>query len=367
MCTLFFCVQMLTIGCMHVLKKLLGVAPVGKDVTKIKKKPPQNFCMICNQVSKKVISCEKCHCGKYCSHECMQGHKNHNTYCEAICSLEQLETEKRIATEIFTSDSEKLPYKLKLKLIRLVGERPLINIFLNGKEISGLWDTGAMISLINEEFLHENFPDSEIHPISDFTGSETLTLKTANQSNLCVEGVVVLDFGVDSGSGLFQIPFLVTSEKISNPIIGYNTVEHLVTNFKDKIDLPRSMIKLMGNLSSESAECMANLVEKGGEISELSKEAKLDKTQVIPPGSIQKIRCKIKDLQISNVHKKLVLFTPFEELCVETELVVFESPEVLKSRKKYIDILVHNPTSNRIIVQKGTPMGQVSDVAAAFT
>ena len=74
---------------------------------------------------------------------------------------------------------------------------------------------------------------------------------------------------------------MVTSDKISNPIIGYNTIEHLVKNFKDKIDLSSSLVKVIGNLSSEKAENMVNLVEKGAEICELSKEATLVNTKTI--------------------------------------------------------------------------------------
>ena len=68
-----------------------------------------------------------------------------------------MENEKRISREIFLSDSEKLPYQMKLNLIRLVGERPMVSIYLNDIEVNGLWDTGAMISLINEEHLLQHF------------------------------------------------------------------------------------------------------------------------------------------------------------------------------------------------------------------
>ena len=85
-------------------------------------------------------------------------------------------TQKRMKREIHVSDSEKLPFKMKRNLVRLVGERPLVNVFLNGVQVQGLWDTGAMISLMNEDYVQENFPNSEIHPISEFAGSETLLL-----------------------------------------------------------------------------------------------------------------------------------------------------------------------------------------------
>ena len=72
--------------------------------------------------------------------------------------MEKMETEKRIAGEIFSVDSEKLPYKMKKKLIRLVGERPVVNIFLDNMGLNGLWDTGAMVSVMSSQFLKDNFP-----------------------------------------------------------------------------------------------------------------------------------------------------------------------------------------------------------------
>ena len=126
---------------------------------------------------------------------------------------------KRMKNEIRVSDAEKLP--LKMKLIRLVGERPLVNIFLNNRELEGLWDTGSMISLINKDFLEDHFPGVEMYSVADFMENDSLKLTTANQTELCVDGVVVLNFGIENDRELFQVPFLVTMEPFSKPIIGY--------------------------------------------------------------------------------------------------------------------------------------------------
>ena len=216
---------------------------------------------MCRKEGVELTSCPECHCGLYCSVECREADEAHATWCMWICRLEVHETEKRMKQEINMVDAEKLPFKMKLKLVRLVGERPLVKIFLNGKRIKGLWDTGAMISLINKLFLEENFPDAKIQPISEFTG-EGLTLSAANKSAIDVEGVVVLNFGVKDGEGLFKIPFLVTSQEISSPIIGYNTIEHLVKNFRGKMNLSESLCDLVDTLSSpKKADAVVNLNE----------------------------------------------------------------------------------------------------------
>ena len=310
-----------------------------------------------------LVSCSKCSGGKYCSTGCLDSHGNHAEFCHWICELKQLETEKRMKSEIFVTDTEKLPHKMKLQLVKLVGERPLVNVRLNGKGIRGLWDTGAMISLINEGLLQELFPGIKIYSICEFTG-ENFTVTVANKSVMSVKGVAVLDFGVDGSEDLFQVPFLVTSQEMSCPIIGYNTIEHLVTNFKDKINLSESLVQVY-EMSSEKVGSMVNLIEKGGEVSELTSEAKLERNQVVYPGCCEKVRCKINTSQFSA--NKLVVFAPLEELCVESELVAFDSTEILKPGRKYIDVMVYNPTKSKMVLKKGMLLGQVSDAAAAYT
>ena len=76
--------------------------------------------------------------------------------------LEQIEWEKKKKALVCGIDSEKLPLKLKRKLVKLVGERPTLKFLLNNKNIEGLWDTGAMVSLLNKLFVLENFPGAKI-------------------------------------------------------------------------------------------------------------------------------------------------------------------------------------------------------------
>ena len=83
----------------------MKVAPEGGSVTGKKSLNSLN-CMICDKPVEKPLSCRKCQCGRYCSEECMSKHENHATYCTAICSLEEIENEKRMKKEIFVSDSE---------------------------------------------------------------------------------------------------------------------------------------------------------------------------------------------------------------------------------------------------------------------
>ena len=326
-----------------------------------------NFCINCGKVSEKFMSCEKCQCGRYCSSSCLQEHEDHARYCAMICEVERIETTKQLSRGISIMDSEKLPLKLKKKLISLVGERPLVNVFLDNKEIVGLWDTGAMVSILTRAFLEENFPEVEILPVVDFMKHEVLRINTANQAELAIDGVVVFDFGVEKGNPLFQVPFLVTSDALSRPIIGYNTIEYFVMNFGQNMDMPASLSKVVCDLMPKSAGDVVNVITAGGQITEISRVAKLHKSYSIPARTSLKVRIKIKDFDFADSYNKPICFTPLEELCVENELVYFESVDVLKRGKRFMDIVIYNPTPSVVSVEKGKVVGSVSDIASGFS
>ena len=284
----------------------------------------------------------------------MERHDGHQKYCAAICMLEEIEWEKKKKALICGVDTEKLPLNLKKKLVKLVGKRPTLNCLLNGINVVGLWDTGAMVSLLNSEFVREHFPDAKIESISEFLGNEELKLTVANKQEMSVVGVVVLQFGVVRMPDMFEIPFLVTDEPLSQPILGYNTIEYLVSNFSHVVNLPASMVSLFGNQLTDRPEVLVNLVEAGSQISEILCVARVQKREVLKPGSVLKVRCKFNDLQFSNPSGKIIAFTPFEEFCVENELSILETTEKLSKNRKFIDVCIHTPNYRNIVLEKGT-------------
>ena len=299
----------------------------------------------------------------------MDLHENHRQYCKAICMLEQIEWEKKKNALVCGVDSEKLPLKLKRKLVKLVGERPTLKFLLNNTHTEGLWDTGAMVSLLDTVFLAEHFPDAKIETLAEFLGEEDMNdfrLTVANKKEMSVVGVVVLQFGVEGMPEMFEIPFLVTDDPLSQPILGYNTIEYLVSNFGNVVNLPESMVSLFGSQLTDRPEVLVNVVETGSRITDLSQSAKVQCRQILGPGSVCKVRCKFNDLQLNNPSGKIIAFTPLEEFCVEKELSILETTEKLTKNRKFIDVCIHNPNKHSVVVEKGTVIGCVSDVAAAF-
>ena len=56
--------------------------------------------------------------------------------------------------------------KTKMKVMKLVGDKPILSCRLGGKPFEVLWDTGSMVSLVDRKWVKENFPDRQIHSIS---------------------------------------------------------------------------------------------------------------------------------------------------------------------------------------------------------
>ena len=85
------------------------------------------------------------------------------------------------------------------------------------------------------------------------------------------------------------------------------------------------------------------------------------------PRSVDKIRCKLKDFNFNNSYNKPVMVLPLEEMCLENDLVIIETVELMKKGNKFIDIFAYNPSPVDIVLGKGQVLGGVSDVSAAFT
>ena len=69
--------------------------------------------------------------------------------------------------------------------------------------------------------------------MGDFMGDKLLNHKGVSNTDVSIEGVVLLNFSlVNDSECMFEVQFLVTSQNIKGPALIYNIIEHLVLNFK---------------------------------------------------------------------------------------------------------------------------------------
>ena len=67
---------------------------------------------------------------------------------------------------------------------------------------------GSMISLMNKRVVEEKFPNVKIHSVEEFLGTG-LKLSAANQTELQIEGIVLMDFGVKNRTYCFKFHLLL--------------------------------------------------------------------------------------------------------------------------------------------------------------
>ena len=98
-----------------------------------------------------------------------------------------------------------------MKLVKLIGHKSMINFTLNDKNFERLWDTSSMISLVNLDWLKTEFNGIQIYSIENLLGdkSPNLTLRTADNTEMKMIGIVTFDFSIPNLQNKFMVLFIV--------------------------------------------------------------------------------------------------------------------------------------------------------------
>ena len=170
--------------------------------------------------------CGGCKSTRYCSKECQKSHlPHHAAYCSHIPALADIVKSKLYREK--TVHQRQGDLKLRRKILNLVGEKPMVSCYLGDDKAEMLWDTGSMVSMVDRRWVRRHFPDEVIYPVSAFLDKE-LHVQAANETRIKFDGVVLLEFSLCKEEEGFLVPMLVSSQKISDPILGYNVIEYLV-------------------------------------------------------------------------------------------------------------------------------------------
>ena len=335
--------------------KLVTVASAGKAATDdTKEETPR--CVGCKSVTLNFVRCPTCASGCYCSVECVENHREeHELICGAIVALDEIESGK-MYRELKQMEMAGRPKENK-EIIDLVGEKPLVEICLQGIPLKCLWDTGSQISVISRKLLNKYWPGRKLHSMVEFLGRK-LGVSTANNTELPVEGIVLLDFLI--GDISFTVPFLVTKEDLSNTIIGSNIMKHLILKCIEAGSLP-SLKKLLPTIPAENIELLIAAIKAETQQPEILGQVKLSENIVIPAHHMVHTRGKTR-VQLG-AEECDVLFSPAAEFLGEQDLIIYETTEKLKGGKsQFVTVVVSNPTSHELHLKKGTVVGSVSDV-----
>ena len=275
-----------------------------------------NLCCVCGKSGGcSVQQCSKCHSTQYCSKECQRKHfPYHAQYCSAIVDLKKLETDKWYKN--FSVREEQVDAKSRRKFVNLIGEKPVVNCYLDGENCAALWDTGSMISVVDFKWVKKNFPDKTLHSVDNFLQNDNLQVRAANSTEIPYEGVILLEFSLKSDVQGFTVPFLVTSQPINEPILGYNVIENVVKDDVQKSKLSSCLL----NTCSAKVETVVSLIQERSKCPDLLDTVKAPETMKIAAGSSLQLKCKVKVLMDKS--EQTINFIP-RNLKNEADVLVF--------------------------------------------
>ena len=225
----------------------------GRGITDFDTKP--QCCNYCGteQNGLTIWKCSGCRLAKYCNTSCQKKHwPSHKAVCHAVQTLGNASA-RNIKYSNFVTH---LTPKQSSQIAKLVGNQCTITCELNGNFVEVLWDTGAQVSIISQKYLNSRFPGIKLKNISELIDCE-LDLTAANGTNISYKGFVELTFKLKSEQDTIVVPFLVTTDDISLPIIGYNVIELCVKSGMTSPDLAC----VFASLSHENVNSLYNIFE----------------------------------------------------------------------------------------------------------
>ena len=175
----------------------------------------------------------------------------------------------------------------------------------------------------------------------------------------------MLDFSLVEGGETVRVPFVVTSQELLEPILGYNVIEHLILEGKtDQRKELRNSLKCPGKVISVDA--LAAVIEEKAEKSDFLTEVKSPLTVSIPSGSHVRVKCRVK--AHSDEKEQTVYFSPL--LCPDgsdDQLVCNEAVSKLRrGHTNHVIVDVMNLSGKTKVLNKGTVLGSVHSVASVM-
>ena len=151
------------------------------------------------------------------------------------------------------------------KVAKLVGEKCMLMSRLNDIVIPVLIDKGAQVSTIEKRVLEERFPDNKMKPVEDLLDDgDNLRVQWGNYGDIPFRGFAELSVTLGEHHSLqkLNVPFLVTTERLNQTILGFNAIK-MLAQLNDNLELLHEMIyQSVGNeLSQGNVTAFVDLIQ----------------------------------------------------------------------------------------------------------
>ena len=253
--------------------------------------PRGNNCYNCSKILSDTEYCcssfkSVYFCGKNCQ---IQSWKDHKQVYKAISTLTAQKQKEVFKRGSYTVN---LSTKQKHKVTGLIGEECLVKVLLNNKLSSVLLDTGAQVFVINGKYLRENFPHVDEYRVNELLDEpDSLRVQWGNQMDIPFSKYKVINLCIGEGEDTchLDVPFLITTDQISNPILGFNAIKHIAQTTDDKL-LTKLFQTSFDQTDVNRTQAFVNLLQTP-DSAEATVKVK-GKNTVVPAGCIVEVPCK---------------------------------------------------------------------------
>ena len=318
-------------------------------------KLPLFCCASCGGCPEVSFTCTGCRSVQYCDKKCQKANwKEHQVLCNAIS---QLSKERDQNVDDLCSFISHVTPKVRRQIVDLVGERCLIECMIKGLAVEGLWDTGAQVSLVCQQWLSQLDSPPDIKPLNDLVGGADISLSGAGGKKIPYLGYVWLPVLLKGRTEEIDVPFLVTASDLTNPIIGYNVIKAVAGDEVKDHEFFKDL--------SEVAVCEVMELLADGESDHLSHAKMVKSGHVVKKKSSSVITLKIDAV---NVEKRTpVIFEPSidAQLMFDEDLVFGEQLVVLKKGvNQRIKVSVVNTTDRDLEIPGRMVLGDINLVSS---
>ena len=278
---------------------------------------------------------------------------------QCIAELEARDKAKKRAKDVRLVDN--IP--IQNKLVKLIGEKPLLECQIGGVKSKGLLDSGSQISSLGMDWVQEKFPDAELLPITDFLEEgENIKFTAANNTEVPMLGCVILEFTI--GKYAFPVPFLVTESKLSQPIIGYNVIKSYIENAAPG-EVINALVSSIDNADVGKIEAMVNLIGQDDDGDGFLGDLRTVQACTVPAKGFVRVKCKVKG-DVRGMDLQFLCSEP----CVanwDEDLVVTESlGELKRGRTPNVNVEIRNTAAVNKYIPKNMLVGEISTVSAVL-
>ena len=121
--------------------------------------------------------------------------------------------------------------KDKPKVAKLVEEKYMLQCSLNNIVMPVLMNTRVQVSIIEKRVLEERFTDNKMKPVEGLLDDgDNFRVHCGNSHDIPFRAFVKLPItlGEDQSLQKLNVPFLVTTKRLNQNILGFNAIKMLV-------------------------------------------------------------------------------------------------------------------------------------------